>query len=324
MPFCGERPTLHRMRLSVGTKCSLLLLVTAGCSATVVDEGDAADGSEQAPQASVAVERTTFVPPDSASPQDRARSHVSALFMKVFGGLDHELAHQVIGSTDPSELEAPTGCRSREQPASPPLVEDFGGTIELVDVGDMILRIDAQAMPLAARAFPDVGDIVSGLIYTSRDDSSDLPAGGTYVFESSGSAVMESFVLQAEAPSPPEDVKLGGQQLSSDEAAVSAGEPLAISWEPGDGGDRIVVQLDQPSQQDFTPLRCVFLDDSGGGSVPAHLMDLQPGAEVEVAVHRLRRVEVSYKPAAHGSEPHRAVVDFDFATVGHAAVVTAD
>lgn len=307
------------MRLSVGTQYSMLLLLTAGCSATVVDDGDAADGIDQAPQASVAVERTTFVP----SSQDKAvRSHVSALFMKVLGGLDYELAHQMIGATERPDLEAPTGCRYREQLESPPLGEAAGGTIELVDVGDLTLRIEAQTMPLAARAFPDVGDMVSGLIYTSRDDSTDLPAGGIYVFESSGSAALESIVLQAEAPLPPEDVKLGSGLLASDEAALAAGEPLVISWEPGDGDDRIVLELAVP-EQDSTSLRCVF-DDNGSGSVPASLLDLRPGTEVEVAVHRLRRVEVSFKPAAPGAEPHRAVVDFDFATVGHAAVVDAD
>src|SRR6202041_1916014 len=101
------------------------------------------------------------------------------------------------------DLPAVGTCRPMAGPeyarAAPiPRVEGAGGnarspvgSIELIDVGDVTLRAGADAMPLAARAFPDVGELVSGVFYTSRDTASELPAGPTYTVEGTGSAFVD-------------------------------------------------------------------------------------------------------------------------------------
>ena len=147
-----------------------VVAVAAGCSAPVVD--DVADASGAMTEGVVLVERTVAI--DGA-----VQTNVSAKFMRLSTPADPDLAERVVGS----KLDQPSvgACRrlATETVIRKTRALNFG-TIELIDVGDVTLRIGAAAMPLAARAFPDVGDLVSGMFYTSRDATSDLPAAATY------------------------------------------------------------------------------------------------------------------------------------------------
>ncbi|MBI4705748.1 MAG: hypothetical protein HY744_32040 [Deltaproteobacteria bacterium] len=296
------------------------LLAVAGCTATVVEEGDGGESAALAAQGSVAVERIEAV--FGGASQVRAR--VSAHFMRV-GGLAQDVAERVLGS--PLELPAGGTCAWREPPgaAQVPPPEAAAGSIELLDVGDMVLRAGASTTPLAARAFPDVGEIVSGVVYTSRDDSAELPVGTTYLFETSGSALVEGFSMQLEAPDAPEGLGVAGRPVAGDVPSVGAGQPVALRWTAGRpaAGDRIYVDVTGvergaearglvPAQE--RTLRCSF-EDGGAAELPARFAVWPAAQEIEIAVHRWRRLVL--KPSAIDS----AVVDFDFAVTVRAAVV---
>jgi hypothetical protein len=126
---------------------------------------------------------------------DGAQTNVSAKFMRLSSPVDGDVAARVVGA----KIDAPSvgSCRRVTDGAR---VSAGLGTIELIDVGDVTLQTGSARMPLAVRAFPDVGDLVSGMFYTSLDAASDLPAGATYTFEGTGSGPVDRFTVEAEAP----------------------------------------------------------------------------------------------------------------------------
>jgi hypothetical protein len=72
-----------------------------------------------------------------------------------------------------------------------------------VDVGEVALEASQIRATLAARAFPDVVDLVSGVVYTTRDFMADpVPGQGAYTFRVSGSAALAAHGASGQAPAP--------------------------------------------------------------------------------------------------------------------------
>jgi hypothetical protein len=211
---------------------------------------------------------------------------------------------------------APLGCVAREAAQAP--AEVGSGAIELVDVGDMVMHVLDRGLPatvpLAARAFPDVGDLVSGVVYTSRDPNAQLPEGGSYLIETTGSADLEGFSIQVEAPSAPQNLRLAGVMADGvEDAVVVSAEPLGVSWEAGALGDRVLVEVLPVEDDAVGAFRCIF-DDQGTATVPASYMAYAPGTELDVIVHRLRETTVKLPGV------DEAVVDFDYAVLARIAI----
>jgi hypothetical protein len=249
-----------------------------GCSAPVVD--DIADASGAMTEGVVVVER--MVGGDGA-----AQTSVSAKFMRLSAPVDPELAERVVGTK--LDLPAPGTCRL----STPATVRTRGarGSIELMNVGDLSVRGGTARMPLAVRAFPDVGDLVSGMFYTSEDTASDLPAGATYTLEGTGAGLVDRFAVEVEAPASLEDVRINGGALV-DGLIVDEGSPVSVRWRASEGlrtrtsGDVVLVDV---STDSGASVRCAFQDD-GHGVLPAWVVG--SGAAVGSAtltVHRLRQ-----------------------------------
>jgi hypothetical protein len=283
------------------------LLLATGCSAAVVGDGpgEDVDPTEANAQGALVVERV-------AAGQELS-THVSARFVRVRGGIDHQTAEQVVGSASGLAPDAALGCAWQDGSTEEVPTGVSDGSIELLDVGDIVLRAGTTVMPLAARAFPDVGDLISGVVYTSRDDSTDLPAAGSYAIDVAGSPFIEGFSLQVEAPSAPTGVQLAqlgveAQPFDAAELELTPGEDLNITWESDNQDDRIYVELSpgDAGSRGSAPrgsgatLRCVF-DDVGGALVPAAMMNFSPSSEIDITVHRYRSTQFD-----------AAVVDFDF------------
>lgn len=332
----------------------LLLAFTVGCSVAVEDEGPI-EGDEPQASAQSSVQGAVIV--DQVATRHGARTRVSARFVRVSGGIDQAAAEQVIGAPR-FDASSPLGCGplDGEEPMA-----SAGGSIELLDVGELLLhyldhasgRADdheptppsaALVFPLAARAFPDVGELVSGIVYTSRDGDEAIPFGGRFAIESSGSPYLDGFTVTVDAPRPLSGVSLasGALRAGSTEDGVEgvdelidfmvAGDDLALAWDAGQLalGDRIYVDV-TPSEIDpqrmARTVRCVFEDD-GEAAVPAALIGHRPGTVLDVEIHRHRRTvpdEVTssgHSGSVAGVALEEAVVDFDFAVA--ARVVVAD
>jgi hypothetical protein len=256
-----------------------------GCSAPVVDDPIGATGGIT--QGIILVERATTA---EGAPQ----TNVSAKFMRLSGTADPETAERVVGTR--LDLPAVGEC------ALVPAVgnEDMSaalsalGAIELLDVGDLTMKTGDAVMPLAARAFPDVGGVVSGVFYTSRDATSDLPAPAKYVLEGSGSAMVDRFAIESDAPSIPEDVRVGGTALSEG-ISLDTGSAAIVRWRSEDPqrarqGAEDLVYVDVTAATGAA-IRCAFSDE-GRGVIPASM--LRTGfvgalpAAATLGIHRVR------------------------------------
>jgi hypothetical protein len=256
-----------------------------------------------------------------ASVDGSTQNHVSAKFMRLSASADLDLAERVVGSR--LDLPAVGECRSMRSgtlalPESDSAALAALGSIELVDGGDVTVRAGGATMPLGTRAFPDVGDLVSGVFYTSPDAASELPAGTTYTLEGTGTSAIERFSLDVEAPAVPEDVRVGDVALT-DGAMIEPGSPTVVRWRTPDAprvqvGDRDDVVLVDVSSKSGALVRCAF-KDSGEATLPASMFRaVAPGAMATLAVHRLRQRMFS-APGLDAGE-----VRFDLAVLGRISV----
>ncbi len=291
-----------------------LLLAATGCSAVVDEVGEDSESVEETlvAKGNVSVERVETVGVDESS----IRSQVSARFMRITGGLDHASAARLVGSSAPPGV-GDSGCsRLLQVPAETSSAAAKHASIELLDAGDIVIHAGSKTLPLAQRAFPDVGDVVSGVVYSSRDDSVQLPAGGSLFIETSGSSWVDGFSAQIDAPHALSGVRINDMPVDAADVLLHLGKPLNLAWttagSPDGAGprwpatDRVFIDLTVAPATNTT-LRCVF-DDLGSAQVPADVLtNLAQGADsVELMFHRHRRVTI--RPDG----VDRAVVDFDF------------
>lgn len=258
-----------------------VLMGAFGCTATVVDASPDG-GSATTTQAFVVFER-------AEREGKAAQTNISAKFLRAPVAADTDTVESVIGSE--LGLPSPGECLVVHEEGSTSDEPFTAGPVELFDVGDVTIRTSTSAIPLAARAFPDVGDRVSGVFYTSPDTESDLPAPGKYVLEGSGSLAVDRFAIETDAPPVPADVTIGGRRLA-DGIELEDGETIEIGWRaPGgaSGDDGAYVEI---VGENGVAARCAF-DDRGRGSLPASL--LREGGfgplpvAATLAVHRIRQ-----------------------------------
>jgi hypothetical protein len=297
----------------------LAAATSIGCSAPVMD--DVADASGAMTEGVVLVERT--VTGDGAT-----QTNVSAKFMRLSTPVDADLAERVVGSK--LDVPAPGSCRpvtfgTASTVNGEASARNVLGSIELIDVGDVTLRAGAALMPLSVRAFPDVGDLVSGMFYTSRDAASDLPAGATYTLEGTGSGLVDRFTIDAEAPSALEDVRVSGAALA-DGIALDEGAPVTVVWResggpldassPASRGDLVLIDV---SASSGASIRCSFRD-SGKAVLPGWILRSTTlgalPATATVAVHRVRERAFA-SPGIDTGE-----VRFDLSVIGRVFVTS--
>jgi hypothetical protein len=285
---------------------TLMASTAIGCSATVEDP--ASDDETGVVHGAVVVERTVAADGRAAS-----QARVSARFMRL-EGIDVPIAERVVATRrfQPGE---PVGCRwlATDEEALPPSAE---GSIELVDVGDIVVHtVDGgRDTPLVTRAFPDVGDLVSGVVYTSRDDSW-LPEAEGYLIEVAGSDEVDAFSLRLESPGVPSAVSFDGIGLAELDV-VRVGETVELRWAPGGANDEVYVDLVPVDVNDGAPYRCVLVDDGLANFVTP---GFEPGVELDVEVHRYRRLDVERARAA-GIDLDDAVLEVDVAAAARVTV----
>jgi hypothetical protein len=260
-----------------------VLLGAVGCTATVVD--DAPDGrTATTTQALVVFER-------AEREGKAAHTNISAKFLRAPVAVDPDTVESIIGSE--LDLPAPGECLVVRDDGASAEAPSAGGPVELFDVGDVTIRTGGGFIPLAARAFPDVGDRVSGVFYTSPDAASDLPAPGKYVLESSGSLAVDRFAIETDAPPAPADVLIGGRPLAEG-LEIHEGESVDIAWRalqsPGAAATHELAYVEIVAESGVAA-RCAF-DDRGRGSLPASLLHEAGFGPLPVAatlaVHRVR------------------------------------
>ncbi|MEM6791285.1 MAG: hypothetical protein AAF715_27455 [Myxococcota bacterium] len=274
----------------------------------------------------VVVERT-LAADGRAEPQAR----VSARFMRHEGMGRHVAERLVATRRFQPDADFATECiwTPVDPVARPTDVASApdGGTIELLDVGDIVVRtwdhedppvgpstIDSSGAfdtSLVTRAFPDVGDLVSGVVYTSRDDSW-LPEADGYAFDVEGSDEVEAFRLRFDTPRVPAEVAIDGVPFADLDALVR-GETVELTWAAvAAEDDDFYISVVPVDGGDGPGYRCVVDDARGAAAVT--LPFLEGGRAIDIEVHRYRRRDVRLSSTDGSPDIAAATVEVDVAT----------
>lgn len=245
------------------------------------------------------------------------RSNVSAKFLQVADG-DVAIAQRLVGARP--DVPASSECAPLKTFEEATLVSP-SFAVDLIDVGDVTLAIqepDAALtrVSLAPRAFPDIGDVVSGVFYTSPDAAIGLPVPADYEIGSSGSSLVDAFVIDARAPSAPRNVAIDHVSADATDAAeptviaVRAGRDIEITWasEAHDGSNLVYVDV-RAEAHDGRPgsaHRCTF-PDGGAAVLPAGLLSASDDTAM-LTLHRLTERAAMMRGA---EDAHPATVVFD-------------
>lgn len=265
--------------LLIGTLASLSLVACAGAASDPVGT----DPTSSTATAIVVVERT-------AGPGDTVRGDaITARFVRVRQGLVDDSALRMAGVAE--DLPVPGNCFTPSD--TTPAIQNR--SVELLDVGQVVVSDTAKNTVLLPRSMPDPAGVVSGVLYSSRTPGGDVFSPGSRVsLRSSGGAdLLDGFAVSVTAPREIADVRV---------ASTLTG--LDVSWDADtDAHDIVYVDVLAPGTRVLT--RCTATDASRL-SIP--LTSGLTGLE-ELAVHRLHKE--SFK--AKGIEPGE--VRFDVAKV---------
>jgi hypothetical protein len=236
------------------------------------------DGEHAKTQVVITVDRT-----DPVSADAEGSASAVARFVSVPAFSDATRALSAAGAT--LYLPAVDTCRESDaQDEIEPAAAPSQGAVEFVEAGDVSIAAAGMLTPLVPHAFPTVGGIASGVLYTTRDRaSSALPSAVPYVVSATGSESVPMLRAVGDAPRAPSGVQLGGAALK-DVTEVHTGRPMDLAWAPGDGNDVVYAEL---LAYDGSPsIVCTFHDDAGTGTVPAEAFaGVGTG---RISVHRVR------------------------------------
>lgn len=326
---------------SAAVRSGLGLLLLSACGAA---DATRADGSASL-EAVLSIERL-----EEAGHSDTPSASAMAQFVILPSDAD---VHDTLGAAGlRAQLPEHAGCvdlvagdaAASARRASNGLRYSLREPLELLEAGDVSIKAGDLLTRLALNSFPPSGS-ASGVIYTTPDQSAEpLPPDENYAIRATGSSTIPPLSISGRAPLALADVTVGGQPLerpapvAPDPAldtvgvpappqlpqaaplALTAGQPLDITWAVGMAGDRIYVELVDAEHS----LACAFPDEDGSGTVPGMLtaqLHPDPGSSVRLSVHRVREAVQpdTELPEAHPENPGyglslETTVRFDFET----------
>jgi hypothetical protein len=279
-----------RLGLVAWATGGLVACAPAGASAPELEGGDGVETGET--HGFLRVERTLLAGPDGKQLEGRA----AATFLRsVSPEAERPLvAARLVGAL----LEVPRepGCSPRSQ-AEPALALRTLSPVDLVPAGELSVTSDEVTTALAARAYPDVAHLVSGIVYTSPDIVHDVQgSSGRLHFHASGSPAVAAFDAEARAPAALELLTVGGTAVDAAEIALPAraespaadlaivwtpGEPSLAAGEPGDG------EYLEVTTADGAFLRCVPAVP-GRVDLPPEVWATAQTGTTNVVLHRVR------------------------------------
>jgi hypothetical protein len=282
---------------SVRAAAGVAAIVVAGCS--VQSESYTADADADSTHALVEVER-------AASLDGAQSAQAIASFVRVPLAVDAESAMALVGlGFEPPPVDQ---CAAREREISS--IPD--APVEFLEAGDVSIAAGGSLAVLAPRALPSVTDLISGVVYTSRDqDVEPFPTNVLYRVSASGGHSVAGLTLSGRAPASLEAVTLGGQMLTHG-MRITPYQQLDLTWAVGDPADLLYAELTSPGGSTYG---CTFRDDVGAGTIPSRAADGLGAARL--TLHRIRRADL-------GSVGSLARAELRFDLVLSASVVLAE
>jgi hypothetical protein len=275
--------------------CAIGGVVLSSCVESDVDPStDTETGSTHA---LLSIERLELESTEEAS--SVRTSSALAGFAQLPAAIDSNAVLTLVGWN--LELPRLGECKTNDrEPNATPLAPI--DKIEFLEAGKVDVETHGEKIQLALRAFPTVTDLISGVVYTTRERTADLPASSQYVFRASGDGALQPLVVSARAPEALSGVTIGGVPLKQ-VREVSRTEPVDLTWNVGNADDVVYIELS--SVDGLQSTLCAFSDTDGSGSVPEEL-DWYTG-QGRLALHRVKAITLDGPGVENGE------LRFDFA-----------
>lgn len=131
-----------------------------------------------------------------------------------------------------------------------------GAAVDLIDVGDVEVRVAGTRTRMLARTFPDLAGVVGGVFYAEDATLGAARADvDEYTVAAEGGA-LPGFAVVAVAPPGFEEVLVDGVPAGEVEA-IERAAGIDLAWDAGDPRDRVEIELAAAGQV----LECVARDD---------------------------------------------------------------
>jgi hypothetical protein len=257
---------------------SLLCVAGIGCSAPLASSAEPDAEMSSSSAAVVLVERTVSV-------DDNARAEAVARFVRMRSGAVDDDALLMVGAA----IEFPALGTCAPLAAARPAESGPARAVQLVDVGTIGLEANGLRTSLQARRLPDIVDLVSGVVYSTRaPDPDTFPSDTAYVLRATGRPELDlaPFTVFATAPREPDELRVAGQDPHAPGGLVLPSDTAtSLTWTAGNREDVVYVDVTQSAASGPSSVRCLF-EDAGHAVIAATAMTNDDGT---LTVHRLHR-----------------------------------
>ncbi len=237
-------------------------VVALGCASQI--DPYTADADTGTTHASITIERS-----EPANGTGLLRGSVLAGFARLPANLEARNVMRVVGLA--SDVPAAGQCRSMTAPAE--TQPSPMGYVEFMEAGDIRLSTTRGATQLSARAFPTITDLISGVVYTTRDRSADaLPTGERYDITVAGNGTLGPLTVNVQAPRGLDAVTVAGVAMA-DLQSLATTQPIDVTWAPGDSSSVVVAEFARLDGSAGTV--CTFRDDAGRATLPAGILEAE-------------------------------------------------
>lgn len=211
------------------------------------------------------------------------RLAVNAAFVRA-GGLDRTTVSRVLGLPpipDAGEFEASQCIVTTSSVAS--AIAEVGGapSMELLDAGDLTLRVGEAVTAVPGQFFPDVISSIAGVTYEATIRARRvLPppraSRSRATVAATGSLDVGAFEVSLQVPSRLRVVEVGGRAVRQGVVMAELGGDMTVSWEPPSReSDLLVVEVARQGFDTATAVRCLA-PDTGSFTVPSDLLGRLP------------------------------------------------
>ena len=252
--------------------CALAVALGAACTAA----GGVDDAGAAAMEARVGSFGVVRIDRDSEAELSGARAVLGAAFAQ-YRGLDGRDVLALLGSHS-AEIET---CRVQGMEEGAFATPD--AEVELIDAGELEVRVAGTRTELFARTFPDLAGMVGGVFYA--EDATLAPARADvdeYVVAASGRE-LPSFEVVAVAPPGLTEVLVDGA-AAEDGVSIERGFDVTFEWDAGDPRDRVEIEIAAAGQV----VECAARDDGSFRLDGQTLAWLGADEEARVVVSRVR------------------------------------
>ncbi len=284
---------------SVFSALPLFCAASVGCSASLGSSDPDAEVSSSS-AAVVLVERTVSV-------DDSARGEAIARFVRMRSGAVDDDAWRMVGAAIDFPALGTCAPISTVQPRE----SGPARAVRLIDVGVIGLEANGTRTVLQARRLPDIVDLVSGVVYSSRaPDPEAFPSDTAYTLHVGGRPELDlaPFVASATAPREVEELRIAGQDLRAPGSLVlPPNAETTLTWKAGSRADLVYVDVNQSTASGPSNVRCLF-EDAGHGIIGSPALTGEDGS---LTVHRLHRETFQLPDALPATDTGE--IRFDFA-----------